>query len=113
MARISQVNQTNRWDTTTVSGPFRNNGLETRSGHTSDNKANENPGATAIATGAKDVVEGVYLSTNHRAVLFCLAMPLRRACKITVLAVENGGFKNATADGSAPCDLCQLMGVTA
>ncbi|WP_424991453.1 hypothetical protein [Fluviibacterium sp. S390] len=35
---------------------------------------NENPGATAIATGAKDVVEGVYLCGDHIAAFPILAM---------------------------------------
>ncbi len=35
---------------------------------------NENPGATAIATGAKDVVEGVYLGGEYIAGFPILAM---------------------------------------
>ncbi|WP_295544484.1 hypothetical protein [uncultured Thiohalocapsa sp.] len=37
-------------------------------------KANENPGATAIATGAKDVVEGVCSLPEYTALFPLLAM---------------------------------------
>ncbi len=49
------------WDTTGVFGPNRSNGLQTPPGHKFDGDVMKNPGATAIATGAKDVVEGVLL----------------------------------------------------
>ncbi len=65
-----------------VLGPNRNNGLVIRPGHIFDDYANENPGATAIATGAKDVVEGVYSSGQDTVVLFGLAIPWGSAGKI-------------------------------
>lgn len=62
--QLSQANQATDRDTTCVFGPNRNNGLETRPGHTCDDLTNEIPGATAIATGAKDVVESVCIEVE-------------------------------------------------
>lgn len=59
---------------------------------------NESPGATAIATGAEDVVESVCMSRQHNAVPSSVTMP---------------GSNAAAAEGFDPCGPFDLMGVTA
>jgi hypothetical protein len=62
---FSQHNQGSERDTNAVCGLNRNNGLVIHSGHSTCALTKENPGATAIATGVKDVVEGVYFPDQN------------------------------------------------
>ncbi|WP_436398614.1 hypothetical protein [Roseobacter sp. S98] len=70
---FSEENQFIARDTNVLSGSNRNNELETPSGHISGENQNENPGATAIATGAEDVLEGVCICGDYIACFPILA----------------------------------------
>jgi hypothetical protein len=50
---------------------------------------NKIPRATAIATGAEDVVVSVYLSGKHIAVFVCLAMPSASMCDIDYQIIDH------------------------